>query len=89
MVNKSVVDTMTTDHALRSLRSLFIRNAISSNDAAVIVKHIMRRAEFTAHQIARLQSGLEMPDVMPAAIELVIADRELLASIKSLKDAAQ
>lgn len=84
MLNYSVVDDMTSDQVLRSLRSLFLRNAISATDAGEIVTRILKRKDFTPHQIERLQSGVDMPEVMPSAINLVIADRELLQAIKEL-----
>lgn len=49
----------------------------------------MRRAAFSVFQIQRLQSGLDMPDVMPSSIELVIKDRALNQAIKNLKELHQ
>lgn len=89
MIRKSVLDDMDTDAALQALLSLSERKAISQTDLAEGVKHIMRRAAFSVFQLQRLQSGLDMPDVMPSSIELVIKDRSLNQAIKNLKELHQ
>lgn len=86
MVIKSNIDALTTDEALVALLELVKRKQISQVDLGEAVAYLLKRREWTTFHIARLQSGLEMPDVMPAAIELVIKDRELLRCIKSLKE---
>lgn len=89
MIKKSVLDDMDTDEALRALLSLSQRNAISQTDLAEGVKHLTLRAAFSVFQLQRLQSGLNMPDVMPSAIDLVIKDRELCRAINNLKELHQ
>lgn len=86
MVIKSNIDALTTDEALVALLELVKRKQISQLDLGEAIAYLLKRREWTTFHIARLQSGLEMPDVMPSAIELVIKDRELLRCIKSLKD---
>lgn len=89
MIKKSVLDDMDTDEALRALLSLSQRKAISQTDLAEAVIMLMKRGAWSVFQANRLQSGLDMPDVMPSAIELVIKDRELNRAIKNLKDLHQ
>lgn len=89
MIRKSVLDDMDTDAALQALLSLSQRKAISQTDLAEGVRHLVRRAVFTSFQIQRLQSGMDMPDVMPSAIKLVIKDRALNQAIKNLKELHQ
>ena len=89
MIKKSVLDDMDTDEALRALLSLSQRKAISRTDLAEAVIMLMKRRAWSVFQANRLQSGLDMPDVMQSAIELVIKDRELNRVINSLKELHQ
>lgn len=89
MIKKSALENMGTDDALRALLSLFKRKAISQTDLAEAVTTLMKRREWSVFQVNRLQSGLDMPDVMPSAIELVIKDRALNQAIKNLKELHQ
>lgn len=89
MIRKSVLDDMDTDEALRALLSLSQRNAISQTDLAEGVNILLKRRVWTIFQIHKLQSGIDMPDVMPSAIDLVIKDRELNRAINSLKELHQ
>lgn len=89
MIRKSVLDDMDTDAALQALLSLSERKAISQTDLSEAVTTLMKRREWSVFQVNRLQSGLDMPDVMPSAIELVIKDRALNQAIKNLKELHQ
>lgn len=87
MINKSIIDTMTTYQALGILLAKHIAGQVSQLDLGEAVAYLMRRGDdFTDFQIARLQSGLDMPDVMPFAIDVVLKDRALNDAIKSLKE---
>lgn len=86
MMNKSVVDDMKTDEALHALHQLILRKAINQFDATTIVNHVIRRAEFSEFQLARLQAGLDCYELLAPAIDLVLKDRELNAAIKRLKE---
>lgn len=89
MVNKSIIDTMTTDEALTALLELVKRKQISQLDLGEAVAYLLKRREWSVFQVNRLASGMDMPDVMPAAIDVVLKDRALNAAIKSLKELHQ
>lgn len=84
MMNKSAVDSMSTDDIIGAVHALMVQCQISQFDAVEIIRHVMNRNKFTVFQLQRLQSGVDMPDVLPSALYLVIKDRELNKAIKQL-----
>ena len=86
MMNKSVVDSMSTDDILGAVHALMVQGQISQFDAVEIIRYVMNRKKFTVFQLQRLQSGVDMPDVLPSALDLVIKYLELNRAIRSLKE---
>lgn len=88
MINKSAIDKMQTTEALKALGQLVANKVINTFDTVAILRILITREHFTVFQLARLQSGIDYPEIMTEAIDLVIADRAFNEKVKSLKESA-